>query len=157
VVCVAVFLLEIHAFYFGWIEVPPVCVPHRETNRVQVVEGRMTPDLASTLAAWLGRRSNPNAIRVNNDHQVEVRPALFHLEHGGFIQDIKAAILLMNDENPALAYQDSLLLCDELEPRLMALDNGAERDLSANRVPWSTVFILTQPAHRELDELVQSY
>lgn len=158
VLCFSLWVSVDYVWYLrGWIVVPPQCVLESNRHRVYDLEGEMTPTLAQGLLDYLGRFNNPAAMRLNEEHQVEVRVPLYYLISPGFGNYLKGAVQLIEDEDGPQPFQSPPISCARLEGYLVPWTKSRDREMRVTSSPGSIYVIVIGTTYEERRDLVDGY
>ena len=124
------FLYSAAQFHWGWKKLDPLCVDEPGRSFAFVVDDLYTPEAAERLRDVIASRYSDEAVAIDHDGAVLIRPALFY---GYFLDLVRLGQLVVRPEDDRFLLQTPKLTCDELRPFVRS--DFDEEDLEPHRWP----------------------
>ena len=140
-------------FYYGWMRLDPLCLVDNEYRHpVLVMDNRYTSEAAAELEKVISRQFSSEAVYVDEDSNVFIRPALYY----GYLNELdRFGQLVVRPEDEPYLYQTPGISCDELRNLVRS-----PIDLTTRKVhawPFSLYVMMRQPNDRTLDSWEELY
>ncbi len=134
------FLYSAAQFHWGWKKLDPLCVEEPGLSFAFVVDDLYTPEAAARLREVIASRYSDEAVTIDQDGAVLIRPALFY---GYFLDLVRLGQLVVRPDDERFLLQTPKLTCDELRPYVRS--DFDEEDLKPHRWPLTFYVWAMQP------------